>query len=121
MATTLQPLVGQLSGSLAHGAKLIDQFLHQEPTPQHLATFERELHRLLRAVGRRIMAWALPHREPAGAEEMPSRLWWKAQASRRRRKPRTTIATLLGPVVVWRRLYEPLAPRARAIHPLELC
>ena len=26
LATTLQPLVAQLSGSLAHGAKLIDQF-----------------------------------------------------------------------------------------------
>jgi hypothetical protein len=118
LATTLQPLVGQWSGSLAHGAKLIDQFLPQEPTPQHMATFARELHRLLREVGRRIMAWALPHMEPACAEEMPSRLWWKEQAYRRRRKHRTTIATLFGPVVVWRRLYEPLAPRARAIHPL---
>src|SRR5881397_1215939 len=56
LATTLQPFVGQLSGSLAHGAKLIDQCLPQEPTPQHLATFERELHRLLRAGGRRMMA-----------------------------------------------------------------
>jgi hypothetical protein len=30
LATTLQPLVVQLSGSLARGAKLIDQFLHHE-------------------------------------------------------------------------------------------
>jgi hypothetical protein len=43
LATTLQPLVVQLSGSLAHGAKLIAQFLEQEPTPQKMATFEREL------------------------------------------------------------------------------
>ena len=43
LATTLQPLVVQLSGSLARGAKLIDQFLHHEPTPQQMATFEREL------------------------------------------------------------------------------
>ena len=28
LTTTLRPLVVQLSGSLAHGAKLIDQFLH---------------------------------------------------------------------------------------------
>ena len=34
LATTLQPLVVQLSGSLARGAKLIDQFLHHAPTPQ---------------------------------------------------------------------------------------
>ena len=45
LATTLQPLVGQLSGSLAHGARLIEHFLHHEPTPQQMATFERELRR----------------------------------------------------------------------------
>ena len=32
----------------------------------------------------------------------------------------TTLATLFGPVVVWRRLYEPLEGGARSIHPLEL-
>ena len=32
LVTTLQPLVVQLSGSLAHGARLLNQFLHQEPT-----------------------------------------------------------------------------------------
>jgi hypothetical protein len=120
LATTLQPLVVQLSGSLAHGAKLIDQFLQQEPTPQHMATFERELHMLLRAVGRRIMAWVVNHMEPACAEEMPSRLWWQGQAYRRRRKHGTSIAPLFGPVGVWRRLYEPLTPGLRSIHPLEL-
>ena len=34
LATTLRPLVVQLSSSLAHGVRLIDHFLHQEPTPQ---------------------------------------------------------------------------------------
>jgi hypothetical protein len=120
LATTLQPFVGQLSGSLAHGAKLIDQCLQQEPTPQHMATFERELPMLLREVGRRIMAWVLHHLEPACAEEMPSRLWLQGQASRRRRKHGTSIATLCGPVGVWRRLYEPLTPGLRSIPPLEL-
>jgi hypothetical protein len=120
LATTLQPLVRQLSGSLAHGARLIEHFLHHEPTPQHMATFERELSALLREVGRRIVAWVLNHVEPERPEEAPSRLWWKGQAYRRRRKHRTSIATLFGPVVVWRRLYEPLAPGLHAIHPLEL-
>ena len=50
----------------------------------------------------------------------PSRLWFKGQAYRRRRKHRTSIATLFGLVVVWRRLYEPLAPGRCSIHPLEL-
>ena len=120
LATTLQPLVVQLSGSLAQGAKLIDQFLHQEPTPQQMATFEQELSALLREVGRRIVAWVLNHVEPDCPDETPSRLWWKGQAYRRRRKHRTQLATLFGPVVVWRRLYEPLTPRRRSIHPLEL-
>src|SRR5215467_14283002 len=120
LATTLQPLVVQLSGSLARGAKLIDQFLHQEPTPQQMATFEQELSALLREVGRRIVTWVLNHVEPACPDETPSRLWWKGQAYRRRRKHRTQLATLFGPVVVWRRLYEPLLPGRRAIHPLEL-
>ena len=43
LTTTLQPLGVQLSGSVARGAKLIEQCLHHEPTPQQMATFEREL------------------------------------------------------------------------------
>jgi hypothetical protein len=120
LTTTLQPLVIQLSGSLAHGAKLLDQFLRQEPTPQKTVAFEQALRPLLQEVGRRIMAWVLNHIEPACPEEMPARLWWKGQAYRRRRAHRTAIATLFGPVVVWRRLYEPLTPGRHAIHPLEL-
>ena len=120
LATTLQPLVVQLSGSLARGAKLIEPFLHHEPTPQQMATFERELSTRLREVGRRIMAWVVNHLESDDLDEVPSRLWFKGQAYRRRRKHRTSLATLFGPVVVWRRLYEPLMPGLRAIHPLEL-
>ena len=120
LATTLQPLVVPLSGSLAYGARLIDQFLHDEPRPQKMATFEQELSALFREVGRRIMAWVIHHMEPECPEELPSRLWLKGQAYRRRRKHRTQLATLFGPVVVWRRLYEPLIPGRRAIHPLEL-
>ena len=103
----------QLSGSLARGAKLIDQCLHQEPTPQQMAAFERELSALLREVGRRIVAWVIDHMESDDPDEMPSRLWFKGQAYRRRRKHRTSLATLFGSVVVWRRLYEPLMPGRR--------
>src|SRR5918911_1967094 len=120
LATTLQPLVVQLSGSLAHWDQLVAQFLDQEPTPQTMMTFERELCGLLREVGRRIVAWVLNHVEPECPEDAPARLGWKGQTYRRRRKHRTTIATLFGPVVVWRRLYEPLTPGRRALHPLDL-
>jgi hypothetical protein len=82
--------------------------------------FERELRALWQEVGRRMVAWVVHHLEPTYPEEAPPRLWWQGRASRRRRKHRATIATLCGPVVVWRRLYEPLTPGRRAIHPLEL-
>ena len=73
LATTLQPLVAQLSGSLAHGAKLIAQFLDHEPTPQQMVTFERKLRVLLQEVGRRIVAWVLHHVESECPEEAPAR------------------------------------------------
>jgi|RhiMetdeSRZDD1v2_1073273.scaffolds.fasta_scaffold131491_3 hypothetical protein len=72
LTTTLQPLVAQLSGSLAHAVRLLDQFLHNEPTPQKMAEFERELSTLLREVCRRILAWLLNHLEPEDATEAPS-------------------------------------------------
>jgi hypothetical protein len=43
LTTTLRPLVVQLSGALARGVRLIEQLLHDEPTPQKLAAFEGEL------------------------------------------------------------------------------
>jgi hypothetical protein len=85
-----------------------------------MAAFERELGVLLREVGRRIVAWVLNHLEPEGPEEAPSRLWVKGRAYRRRRKHRTSLATLFGPVVVWRRRDEPLERGARSMHPLEI-
>jgi len=65
------------------------------------------------------MAWVVHHLEPECPEAMPARLWFKGQASRRRRKHPTRLATWFGTVAVRRRLYEPLAPGLRAIHPLE--
>jgi hypothetical protein len=67
-------LVVQLSGSRAHGVRLRDQFLHDEPTPQKMAEFEWERSALLREVGRRILAWVLHHVEPENAAEAPSRV-----------------------------------------------
>ena len=61
LTTTLRPLVVQLSGPLAQGVRLLDQFLHDELTPRAMAEFERKLRALLREVGRRIMAWVLNH------------------------------------------------------------
>ena len=120
LTTTFGPLVSQLSGSLARGVRLIDQFLHDDLTPQKMMTFEGELSALLREVGRRIMAWALNRLEPEADEEAPARVDFEGRLYRRRRCYPNSVATLFGPVELRRRLYEPLGGKGRAIDPLEL-
>ena len=120
LTTTFEPLVMQLSGSLARGVRLIDQFVQDEPTPQQMMTFEHDLSVLLREVGRQIMAWALNRLEPANDDEAPSRVEYEGRPYRRRRQHPNWVATLFGPVKLWRRLYEPLGRGGNSIHPLEL-
>jgi hypothetical protein len=120
LTTTFRPLVMELSGSLAHGARLVADFLEQAPSPEKTATFERDLRALLREVGRRIMAWVLNHLEPERDEEAPSVLRFEDRLYRRRPRSRRSIATLFGVVAVWRRLYEPLGGGGRSLHPLEM-
>lgn len=120
LTTTLRPLALELSGSLAHGVKLVDQFLHHEPTPETMAQFERQLRELLREVGRRIVSWVLNRLEPERDDEAPSVIEFEERRYRRRRKYRRRVATLFGEVELWRRLYEPLQRGGRSIHPLEM-
>lgn len=120
LTTTFEPLVMQLSGALARGARLIDQFVQHEPTPQQMMAFEHDLSDLLRDVGKRIMAWALNRLEPTTDDEAPSRVEYEGRLYRRRRQHPNQVGTLFGPVKLWRRLYEPLGRGGRSIHPLEL-
>ncbi len=120
LTTTFEPLVMQLSGSLARGTRLIDHCVHAEPTPETTMAFERELSALLREMGRRMMAWTLNRLEPEADDEAPSRVAFEGRLSRRRRTHPHAVATLFGPVTLWRRLYEPLGRRGRSMHPLEL-
>ena len=117
--TTFESLVTQLSGLLAQGTRLLERFIKVEPMPATTMAFERALSRLLREVGRRIMAWALKRLEPE-ADEAPSRVVFEGRLYRRRRKHPHEVDTLFGPVTLWRRLYEPRGRRGRSIHPLEL-
>ena len=105
LTTTFAPLVVQLSSSLARGTRLIDQFVHAEPTPATTMAFERELNALLREVGRRIMAWTLNRLEPEADEEAPSRMVFAGRLYRRRRQHPRSVGTLFGPVRLRRRLY----------------
>jgi hypothetical protein len=119
LTTTLRPLVVQRSGALAQGARLLEQCLHTEPTPQKMVAFERELSALLREIGRRIMAWVLHSLAPENTAEAPSRVPCEGRIYRRRAKHRSAVSTLFGTVHVRRRLDEPLEQGGHAIHPLE--
>jgi hypothetical protein len=75
LTTTFEPLVMQLSGALARGVRLIDQFVQDEPTPEQMMAFEHDLSALLRDVGRQIMAWALNRLEPANDDEARAHIY----------------------------------------------
>jgi hypothetical protein len=120
LTTTFESLVMQLSGLLARGTRLLERFIHAEPTPETTMAFERELSDLLREVGRRIMAWTLNRLEPDVDNEAPLRVSVEGRLYRRRRQHPPVVGTLFGPVTLWRRLYEPLGHRGRSIPPLEL-
>jgi hypothetical protein len=120
LTTTFESLVTQLSGLRAQGTRLLERFIKAEPMPATTMAFARALSRLLREVGRRIMAWALNRLEPAADDEAPSRVVFEGRLYRRRRKHPHEVDTLFGPVTLWRRLYEPRGRRGRSIHPLEL-
>ena len=120
LTTTFESLVIQLSGLLARGTRLLERFVHAQPTPATTLVFERELSELLREVGRRIMTWTLNRLEPDADNEAPLRVSFEGRLYRRRRKHPHIVGTLFGPVTLWRRLYEPLGRRGRSIHPLEL-
>src|SRR5918994_7606350 len=74
LTTTFESLVMQLSGLLARGTRLLDRFVHAEPTPATTMAFERKLSALLREVGRRIMPWTLNRLEPEADADAPSRV-----------------------------------------------
>ena len=90
----------ELSGSLAHGARLVDQFLKQELSPEKIMRFERECGALLREVGRRILAGILNHVEPERDDEAPSVLSVDGRLHRHLHKYRDSITTTCGTVEV---------------------
>ena len=104
LTTPLRPLVGQRSGPLAQGVRLLDQFLHDALTPWTRAECARQLRALLREVGWRSRAWGLNHLEPESEAEAAARLRFAGPLYRRRGKSRSTVAPLFGTVPVWRRL-----------------
>jgi hypothetical protein len=108
----LWPQLGQLAG-------LLENFRSQPVTPQATYDLEQELLRQTRALSRQLLQWQLNQLEPEDAPQTPRRLCRDGNRYRRRGKHPNTIASLFGPVILWRWLYEPAEAGERCVHPLE--
>jgi hypothetical protein len=118
-AHDLLPLAEQLLPTLERLGRLIQQFRTQPITPQATAAFENQLLQQVRELGRTAVEWAVNHIEPDDPALAPERLHVEGQTYRRRGKHPRHVATLFGSVRLRRRLYEPLEPGERCLHPLE--
>jgi hypothetical protein len=118
-ANDLFPLADTLVPLLQHLGQLINQFRSQPVTPAATAAFERDLSDRTRQLGQAVLDWVFNHLEPDDPADSPARVTCDGQVYRRRDRHPKTVATLFGPVRLWRLLYEPLEPGERSAHPLE--
>jgi len=116
LAAALLPLAQRLLPHLQQIARLLEDFRTQPVTPAATRNFELRLQELLRHVGLDLTDWIFNHLEPGS---LPDRLHHDGQRYRRREPSPNTIATLCGPVRLWRQLYEDLEPGNPCLFPLE--
>jgi hypothetical protein len=117
-AASCLPLAQRLLPHLQQIARLLEDFRAQPVTPAATRDFELCLQQLLRHVGLDLTDWTFNHLEPG---PLPERLHHDGQRYRRRDPSPNTIATLCGPVRLWRQLYEDLEPGNPCLFPLERC
>ena len=115
-AAAVLPLAQRLLPHLQQIARLLEDFRTQPVTPAATRDFELRLQELLRHVGLDLTDWTFNHLEPG---PLPERLHHDGQRYRRRDPSPNTIATLCGPVCLWRQLYEDLEPGNPCLFPLE--
>lgn len=114
VAVRLAPLIQQIG-------PVIQQFLAEEPSPQRACAFEQAVQKLLRQVGREIVAWVYNRLEDLEPQPLPAQLWWEGDCYRlRTRTANRSVATLFGTIVLWRFRYEPLESGLACIFPLEI-
>jgi hypothetical protein len=112
----LLPLAQRLLPHLQQISLLLEDFRTQPVTPAATRAFELRLQELLRQVGLDLTDWTFNHLE---TEPPPDRLHHDGQHYRRRHPSPNTIASLFGPVRLWRQLYEDLEPGNPCLFPLE--
>jgi hypothetical protein len=115
-AEKLLPLAERLLPHLHQIARLLEDFRSQPVTPAATHAFELRLHELLRHVGLDLTDWTFNHLEDG---PLPDRLDHDGQRYRRRAPTPHAVATLFGPVTLWRHLYEDREPGNPCLFPLE--
>jgi hypothetical protein len=110
------PLAARLLPHLQQIVRLLEDFRTQTVTPAATRDLELRFQELLRHVGLDLTDWTLNHLED---EPQPQRLHHDGERYRRRDRTPNTIATLFGPVRLWRYLYEDLEPGNPCLFPLE--
>ena len=94
-------------------------FLQDGPTPQATFQFEHDIEGELREAGRQTLEFTFNAAEPEDEHELPPRLRRGRREFRRNRKTPNEIATLFGPVVLRRSIYQAVEPGERGLAPLE--
>jgi hypothetical protein len=115
-ADSLLPLVQRLLPHLQQLAQLLHDFRQQPVTPAASHALELRLQELLRGVGLDLLEDAFNRLEEG---PLPGRLEHDGERYRRRGPAPNTVATLFGPVRLWRHVYEDLEPGNPCLFPLE--
>ena len=108
-ASSLLPLALELVPLIAKLGKTIVAFRTQSITPAVTCTFEAEVQRQLRHIGRVLLGWVYNRLEPDDSCQAPALLEFEHNLYRRReRSPRRFgVATLFGIIALMRLRYEP--------------
>jgi hypothetical protein len=101
--------------------RLLAGLMQRELTPAVVFEFEQELQAALRDAGREMLEIALNACEVAGDSRWPTHVEHEAETYRRRGRPtpHAEVATLFGPVTLWRLGYRSDAAGEPSVFPLE--
>lgn len=89
------------------------------PTPRTTFEFEHAVEDTVREAGRQTVEFAYNAAEPAGARQLPPRVQVGSREFRRNRKTNRTVATLFGPIVLNRCIYQAAERGERSLAPLD--